>query len=130
VNYAQEDYWSTQSTPNSWIQFDFKDRVVSLTHYALKSDGHSYHLLQWTLSGSMDGETWTILDRQNTQDLNGIYKTKIFPCGESSSQGEFSRYIRLSHTGKDSTGNYYLMLAKIEFFGSLANAATARLVSH
>jgi hypothetical protein len=38
VNYDWNDYFYTHNEPNSWIQFDFKDRVVSLTDYALKSD--------------------------------------------------------------------------------------------
>jgi hypothetical protein len=120
VNYDWNDYFYTTNSPNSWIQFDFKDRVVSLTDYALKSDGHSrHHLLEWQLAGSMDCNEWTVLDRQKTQDLNGNFITKIFHCNGSSSNSQFYRYIRLTQTGKDSYGHDNLLLSNIEFFGSM-----------
>jgi hypothetical protein len=131
VKYDWNDYFYTHNSANSWIQFDFKDRSVSLTHYALKSDGHtygSYHLLEWTISGSNDGKDWTILDEQNTQDLNGNYVTKMFCCGDSSSVSQFYRYIRLTQTGKNSSGHDHLMLANIEFFGSMVNSAMKGLM--
>jgi hypothetical protein len=124
VNYDWNNYWYTNSSPNSWIQFEFKDRLVSLSHYALKSDGHGdNHLLQWALQGSVDGNSWTDLDRRNTQELNGNYVTKIFPCEqhESSSTPHFYRYIRLMQTGKESYGYDYLMLGNFECFGCMVN---------
>jgi hypothetical protein len=123
VNYNWDDFWGTQSSPNGWIQFDFKDRLVSLSHYALKSDGGAFHLLQWALQGSVDGNSWTDLDRRNTQELNGHYVTKIFPCDqrESSSTPHFYRYIRLTQTGKNSYGDDYLMLGNFECFGWMVN---------
>jgi hypothetical protein len=123
VNYAWNDYWCTSSVPNSWIQFDFKDRIVSLTHYALKSDGSSgNHLLEWAVQGSMDGLSWTDLDRRHTQDLNNNYITKIFSCDATFSQPHFYRFIRLQQTGKNSSGSDYLMLANFECFGTMANS--------
>jgi hypothetical protein len=118
VNYDSNHYWYTTDSPNSWIQFDLKEWVVSLTHYSLKSDGNGRnHLLQWALSGSEDGKTWVILDREQTNDLNGNYVTKTFSCNGERSCGNFYRYIRLQQTGKNSSGNDRLMLANIEFFG-------------
>jgi hypothetical protein len=120
VNYDWNDWFETQNSPNSWIQFDFKDRLVSLTHYALKSDGDwSYHLLEWTISVSNDENSWTIVDHQKTQDLKGQYITKLFECCDQSSNSKFYRYFRLTQTGKDSSGNDYLDLSNIEFFGSI-----------
>jgi hypothetical protein len=129
VDYTRENYWYTRNGSNGWIQLYFKDRAVSVTHYALKSDAMGYHLLQWTLSGSMDGERWTVLGQKNTRDLDGNYQTKVFECDKSSSQRRFYRYIRLTQTGKDSRGSCYQMLAKIELFGSMASAATVELIS-
>jgi hypothetical protein len=123
VNYAWNDYWYTSSAPNSWIQFDFKDRVVSLTHYALKSDGsNGCHLLEWAVQGSIDGRSWTDLDRRQTQDLNNNYITKVFSCDATFPEPHFYRFIRLLHPGKNSSGSDTLMLANFECFGSMANA--------
>jgi hypothetical protein len=124
VNYHGDHDWHTDNSANSWIQFDFKDRLISVTHYALKADGNTgCHLLQWTLQGSMDGHSWTDLDRRNTQELNGRYTTRICPCEQvaSSSNLHFYRYIRLLQTGKDSSGYDYLMLGNFECFGYLMN---------
>jgi hypothetical protein len=132
VNYDWNSYWCTRNSPNEWIQFDFKDRRVSLSHYALKSDGNGHHLLQWALQGSVDGNSWTDLDRRNTQELNGDYVTKIFPCEqrESSSTPHFYRYIRLMQTGKDSQGRDYLELANFECFGWMVNLGDIGVVPH
>jgi hypothetical protein len=129
VNYDWNSYFYTANSANSWIQFDFKDRSVSLSHYALKSDGQNcHHLLQWQLSGSNNGNEWTIVDERNTQELNGNYVTKMYHCSATSSVSQYYRYIRLTQTGKNSSGSDYLMLANIEFFGSMVNSAMNGLI--
>jgi hypothetical protein len=126
VNYDWNNYWHTNDSANSWIQFDFKDWVVSLTHYSLKSDGYiSNHLLKWELSGSTDCNRWVVLDQRQTNDLNERYTTKIFSCSAAGSGADFYRYIRLQQTGKNSAGYDYLMLANIEFFGLMMKSANA-----
>jgi hypothetical protein len=66
------NYWFTNSIANSRIQFDFKNRNVSLTHYTLKSDGFGNdHLLEWTVAGSRDDVSWDSIDCHKTQELNG-----------------------------------------------------------
>jgi hypothetical protein len=130
VNYDWKNYWHTTNSPNNWIQFDFKDWIVSLTHYSLKSDGcSSHHLLAWELCGSMDGNTWVVLDRQETNELNGNYLTKIFSCSAEASCPDFYRYIRLRETGKNSAGSNYLMLANVEFFGSMMKSENTQMAS-
>jgi hypothetical protein len=116
------DYWYTNSVANSWIQFDFKNRRVSLTHYTLKSDGcNGHHLLEWTVAGSRDGVSWDPIDCRKTQELNGNYITKTFALSTSLSGTPFYRYIRLTQTGKSSNNNDYLMLAVVEFFGRMTD---------
>jgi hypothetical protein len=129
VDYNGNGFWHTTNLPQSWIQFDFKEWIVSLTHYSLKSDGcGGNHLLQWELIGSKDGNTWVVLDREQTNDLNGNYTTKIFSCNANGPRADFYRYIRLQQTGKNSYGDDYLMLAKIEFFGSMMKSGQEWIV--
>jgi hypothetical protein len=45
VNYDWNDYWFTNCSANSWIQFDFKEWIVSVTHYSLKSKGAAIIIL-------------------------------------------------------------------------------------
>jgi hypothetical protein len=48
ADYYRTDYWFSQNQPNSWIQFDFKSRRVSPTHYTIKSDRDVRgHLVNW-----------------------------------------------------------------------------------
>jgi hypothetical protein len=118
-------WWCSKDVANSWIQFDFKDRAVSLTHYALKShSGGGDWFVQWPLLGSTDGNSWTVLDRRHTQDLNGLSIIEIFECNESSRVGSFYRYIRLTQTGKNSSNHDSLKLTNIEFFGSMKNSTS------
>jgi hypothetical protein len=80
--------------------------------------------VEWTVSGSKDGNSWTIVDSQKTQALNGRFLTKLFECGDKSSDSPFYRYLRLAQTGKDSYGYDYLMLSNIEFFGSIVKSTS------
>jgi hypothetical protein len=126
ADHGWNNFWYTNNDPRSWIQFDFKDSSICLTDYALKSDGHGgRHLLQWEIEGSEDGNGWERIDARNTQDLNGNYITKTFKC--SSPGNRFYRYIRLIQTGKNSSGNDYLLLCNIEFFGRFRSAQSRRI---
>jgi hypothetical protein len=130
VNYDWNGYWYSSNSANSWIQFDFKNREISLTHYTLKSDGESgNHLLQWTLAGSRDGQTWGSIDARDTQDLNGKFITKTYSCSVSSDGSRFYRYIRLTQTGKNSTGQDFLQLGNVEFFGRMHDQRSVPLQS-
>jgi hypothetical protein len=120
LNYEWDDYFYANNSPNSWIQFEFKDQVVSLTDDGLTSAEYKrFRLFEWPLAGSMDSNEWIILDHQKTQILNGKYITKIFQCNDSSFSSQFYRYIRLSQTGKNSSGFDHLLLSNIEFFGQM-----------
>ena len=118
VDYGWNNYWHTGNVSNSWIQFDFQDRWVSLESYSLKSDGSVYHLQTWIIQGSNDASSWTDLDSRNTSELNGKYITKHFTCSHEANGKQF-RYIRLTQTGTDSSRCHHLMLSEVELFGTL-----------
>jgi hypothetical protein len=126
VDYSSTNYWFSNNEPNSWILFDFTTRRVSLTNYAIKSNGDSnHHLMQWSLEGSNNAESWIPLDRRNTQDLNGNYVVKSYACEMRGSSGAFFRYVRLIQTGASSSGDNYLMLSNLEFFGDVLESPTS-----
>jgi hypothetical protein len=119
ADYNWHDYWYSRNQANSWIQFDFKHRQVSVTNYSIKSDGTSCnHLLHWSLQGSNDGQSWTVLDQRDTQDLNDNYIVQSYECG--SHQSSQFQFIRLIQTGPNSSNYNHLMLANLEFFGSIS----------
>jgi hypothetical protein len=113
------DYWYSTNVENSWIQFDFKTRSVSLTNYTIKSDGDSVdHLLHWSIDGSNDLVSWAKLDHRETNELNGQYIVKSYSCLSSESTS-FFRYLRLTQRGKNSRDRDYLELGNLEFFGTV-----------
>jgi hypothetical protein len=97
---------------------------IPRTHYSLKSDGGANHLLEWTISSSNDGNSWTIVDHQKTQDLNGKLITKLFECGDRSSISSFHHYLRLTVTGKNLSGYSHLQLLNIEVFGLIVKSTS------
>jgi hypothetical protein len=120
ADYNWTNYWNSCNEPNSWIQFDFKNRKISPTHYTVKSDGNGgYHLLKWALDGSNDGTSWTNLDRRETKDLDGDYIVKSYECGSIQGSRSFFRFVRLTQTGPNTSRRCDLQLANLEFFGEV-----------
>jgi hypothetical protein len=121
ANHGWNNCWQSQSIPNSWICFDFKENSVSLKNYTLKTNGGppgNYKPLQWVIEGSNDRENWELLDSRNTHELDGSYLVKTFNCTTGHSS-KFFRFLRLRQTGKNSRGDDTLVLTNVEFFGSL-----------
>jgi hypothetical protein len=111
-------WWYTRNAPNSWIQFDFKERTIHLDHYTLKSDTDRWFPLMWNIEASRDGKTWVTLDTRNTRELASRGAVKTFECNSPSS--EFFRYIRLRQTGKNGGGDDDLFLTAVDFFGAMS----------
>jgi hypothetical protein len=101
ANHGWNSYWISQNVPNSWICFDFKQNSVSLKNYTLKTNAGGpggYHLREWVIEGSNDGRNWELLDRRNTEELNGLSFVKTFNCSTENSS-KFFRFLRLKQTG-------------------------------
>jgi hypothetical protein len=85
---------------------------VRPTHYTFWAP----NLKSWVFEGSLDGSTWTEIDRQtDNQDFPG-WNTVSFAV---SKPAEF-RFIRLTQTGTRHCGDDYLVLRAVEFFGTLS----------
>jgi hypothetical protein len=120
ADYTWDGHWESRSESNSWVQVDLKSRGISLTNYTLKSDNDSsHHLLNWSIDGSNDGESWTNLDRRETDDLNGKLIVKSYSCQAVPLATTFFRFIRLTQTGPDSYGCHHLQVSSMELFGYL-----------
>jgi hypothetical protein len=108
-----------QHTKNNWICYDFKERRVAPTHYAIRTyvgNRGSNHLKSWLVETSADGEAWQEIDhRENNDDLNGTYATRTFPVAK----GGPCRLIRLVNIGRNHFGYDCLMVTAWDVFGSL-----------
>ena len=103
--------WFSQNLPNSWIQFDFKERKVSITSYSMND---RYKVKSWKVEGSTDGSTFEIIDNKvdSTDFQNGGEKN--FPV---QSNNKYYRYIRITSTSKNWYDCDYFQLFRVEFFG-------------
>ena len=115
-NWSQ--YWSSDGKPNSWLLFDFLNYRLNLTFYSLRGRlwGGNY-LTSWKMEGSIDGESWVILDKQdNSSTLVGTNRVHVYKVENSESY----RYFKITMTNTNSGGSYHFNLAGVEFFGSLS----------
>ena len=119
ISQNPDNYFGTKNEANSWIQFDFKERKVLLDHYSLKTinaDENSEHLKNWIFEVSNDGENYTVIDQHKNCDLlKGGLKTATFKVSCPTPQ----RFLRLTQTGPNWSGNNCLNIKYIEFSGFL-----------
>jgi hypothetical protein len=104
--------FSSSNEPSQWICWDFRDRCVRPTHYTIKSDG----LSSWALEGSLDGQTWSKLDRHwESKRLEPSPHVCSFPLSNLIE----CRFIRLTQTRKNHRRTDVLGIVACEFFGTL-----------
>jgi len=116
LDYGWSDFWHSRDQKGSWLQIDFKDRLVCLTHYSLKSHkGGANYILAWVVEGSEDGRKWEVVDQRRTDQLAGSSKVGTFPVTSS----RYFRFVRLRQTEKNSSNGNYFLLANIEVFGQV-----------
>ena len=84
-----------------WICFDFKEKSVHLTGYAMRSVRYVENF-QWVIEGSNDSE-----DRPSRYSRYGRFINKSY------------RYLRLRHRRRPGRKAKHLCLSRVEFFGRL-----------
>jgi hypothetical protein len=111
VNLETDAAWSSRGEPGQWICWDFHEMRIRPTCSAM----NTCRMKSWVLEGSVDGESWTEVDRQTDSIAFPGWLTNSF---DVSTQEDF-RFIRLTQTGKRSDGHDILLLSRVEFFGTL-----------
>ncbi|OHS94048.1 hypothetical protein TRFO_39767 [Tritrichomonas foetus] len=110
----------SQNYLNQWVCYNFKNSRFKLFKYQIRSRNHSgnFHLKNWVIQTSKDGNDWTEVDRQtNCDKLNGPSHYSTFVL--QSPPDEFVQFIRLRQIGENWHNNYYLDFNSIEFYGEL-----------
>jgi E3 ubiquitin-protein ligase HECTD1 len=123
ADFENQSMFYTNNEINSWICYDFNNRLIKLTHYSIRTrrDYSGHHLRSWILEGSIDGLKWVkIDDRWNDTSLNSAGAISTFSIAEGF-QEEF-RMIRLRQMGMNSTNTDELVVNAVEFFGVLKGA--------
>lgn len=124
VDYESDNrYFPSGNSKGAFACFDFKDKMVQLSSYSIRSCNENpnyYHLRNWAIEVSNDGQKWEEVDRhENEGKLNGRGFTGTFKI--SPENKEFYRFVRLIETGCcwHSNARYDGMFSMIEFFGKL-----------
>jgi hypothetical protein len=120
VDLLVDSYYLSLNSPEAWICYDFKNMRIKPTHYTIRSRHDAgpgaTHPKSWVIEGSLDGATWTELDRkENNRDLSGRNKIKTFEMAQIAKV----KLLRLKQTGKNHYDNHHLMFASWEVFGTL-----------
>jgi hypothetical protein len=118
-----DDVWSSQNIQNSWICFDFKEKLVSLRNYTIGCLAISRPVC-WVVEGSNDGIVWKSLDDQEERGPLGVGDkcVKTFRC-KYAKMDEFWRFIRVRQV-KNVRNSDELVLCNVEFFGYLRRRTT------
>jgi hypothetical protein len=110
------DYFHmTPDSSGCWFCFDFKERRVTLTHYAMKACCTNRGPSSWMLDGSNDGETWETL--HSVEGCNGLRQDQATPHFAVSVSRSF-RFVRFRQRANlpQSTD---LHMKSFELFGSI-----------
>jgi hypothetical protein len=114
---TSETSFFSMDGPGQWICWDFHEMRVRPTHYTIKS----LSLKSWMIESSLDGESWTEIDRKtdncdfSRDNLFAPVKSASFSVSNSAE----CRFIRLTQTGKTHSGRGILTLRAFEVFGTL-----------
>jgi hypothetical protein len=98
---------------NPWLCWDFQERRVELADYTIRpGDGG---LQSYVIEGSMDGASWTELDRSKAKAVLPAYKPVSFAIATSAE----CRFVRLTRVAAGRWDDGALNLEAVEFFGVL-----------
>jgi hypothetical protein len=110
VDLTSHQPFLSKDQSGQWVCWDFGEMRVRPTHYTINA---LFTLKLWAVEGSLDGRSWTEVDRKkNHQDFD-FHMIKSFAV---SKPAEF-RFIRLTQTDKNSQRNDLLVVEAVEFFG-------------
>jgi hypothetical protein len=116
------NHFQTPNQPNQWLRYDFINRRVKLTDYAIAAHTNNYFLRSWVVEGSNDGDDgpWvSVHSREENTEAHPDHPIATFSVPSS----DFYRFIRLRQTGKNANGTHYLILHGFEVFGFVTDAS-------
>jgi hypothetical protein len=123
LDLTSRSYFDSRNEPGRWICWDFHDMRVRPSHYTIQiSESYpEYGFKMWVVEGSLDGESWTEIDRKtNNQDFRHDVTVSFTVSRGLFSKPPKCRFIRLAETGKNHQNDDYLCMQAVEFFGTLS----------
>jgi hypothetical protein len=117
-------FWSANG-PGQTLVYDFKERVIVPTHYAIRSGTsrftHLPYLRSWAIETSADGAAWAEIDRrEGVDELDAPAAVATFEIAERKE----ARFVRIRQTGENHRGagsgfENSLVISAWEIFGEL-----------
>jgi hypothetical protein len=115
----RESFEDIPHMKNNWVCYNFKERKIVPTHYAIRTNRNGpdlSHLKSWLVETSADGKIWREVAREeDNNQLNGPYFTGTFAVV---GRGE-CRFIRLVNIGRNHIGTDCIWISAWEIFGCL-----------
>lgn len=110
------DAFSTANAANQWIMVDLLDHTFAPTILSLRHFNETgTALVNFVVEGSNDNAAWTNLLTVAGAAVPAALAWRHFAIAGAASY----RYVRVRQTGANSSGNNYIDLAEMEWYGSL-----------
>lgn len=121
LDYNSNDYFATRDVPGQWIKFTFRNYLVSLNGYTIKT--HSIngngHTKSWKVQGSVNGTNWTLIHEMTNTNVLASYGATY--TAQLATHTPFYKEIMFTQTGTNTMNYHNFRVANIEFFGNLQN---------
>lgn len=118
---SEDQYFSSPSIENMWLQFDFSKHPFIIQAYTLKTINKDKcpHLKNWVIEGSnSNDDNWVELDRvENSTFL--LNSPRYYTFIVRNEKNETYRYIRLRQINTQKNAAGQIILKAIEFYGTL-----------
>jgi hypothetical protein len=102
-------------TRNNWLCYDFKNRRVLPTHYAIRTSRGAF-IQSWAVDVSDDGQQWIQVDRRDdVSETNAAHTVTRFDVPN----GIECRFVRLVNIGRNHRRDDCLWISAFEIFGAL-----------
>jgi hypothetical protein len=113
VDLASHSAFSSKDRSGQWVCWDFREMLIRPTQYTIRAA----RLQSWVLEGSLNGRSWTQIDRQmNNRDFESGWTKASFAVSKPAA----FRFIRLTQADSNHSGADELLLFGVEFFGTLS----------
>ncbi len=114
IDKSTDTKYTVISHTDLWLQYNAAARY-KLSAYALTSavDDSSKDPASWTLYGSADNATWTVIDEQKDQVFGNRKSTKTYQCSTDAGYKYFKLQVTSSNGGTD------IQIGEWQLFGDL-----------
>ena len=125
VDNTKTGAWASLSS-TAWIKFDLGSPQV-VTHYSIENStpiSTLNSLTDWTVEGSNDNSSWTVLDTKSTT----IFATKFIDTFATNNTTAY-QYYRLNNIQNNHSGAFALQIIEMELFNAPPTSTNILTVS-